>query len=245
MEWDAKLYQASHSFVWQYGESLIDLLAPLPGERILDAGCGTGHLTKKIAERGAHVTGLDHSGPMIEQARTAFPDLTFIERDLLTFETADPYDAIFSNAALHWIQPPETAAHNLFRALKPGGRLVVEFGGQGNIASLLQAAGEILGEPKPLVPQFWYFPSIGEYSNLLEQIGFEVVFCVLFDRPTPLEGGASGFRNWMEMFGNPLLDLAGSTLTERLERALHGRLFRDGNWQMDYRRLRIAARRPA
>lgn len=245
MEWDANLYETSHSFVWKHGESLIDLLAPLPGERILDVGCGTGHLTAKIAERGAEVTGLDYAGPMIEQARTAFPNLTFLQGDLLSFETAQPYDAIFSNAALHWIQPPEVAARNLFHALKPGGRMVVEFGGQGNIGSLLQAATEILEQRKPLVLQFWYFPSIGEYAHLLEHVGFEVVFCVLFDRPTQLEGGPSGLRNWLEMFGNPLLALSDAAFAEKLERSLQDRLFREGNWQMDYRRLRVAARRPA
>ena len=144
MEWNATLYQQSHSFVWRGGEDLISLLAPQPGERILDVGCGAGQLTARLAESGARVTGLDSSAAMLEQARLHCPTLEFVASDLLAYEPAEPFDGILSNAALHWIQPASAAVRRLHAALKPGGRMAVELGGTGNVASVLRAAAELL-----------------------------------------------------------------------------------------------------
>lgn len=244
MNWNADLYESHHSFVWRNGGELLDLLAPESNERILDVGCGTGHLTNRIAEAGASVLGIDNSAPMIDQARIAFPQLDFAVADIRDFDSAQAFDAVFSNAVLHWVRPPEQAAMRMFQALRPGGRLIVEFGGKGNIAALIEAAREILAEREPQVLEYWYFPGIGEYASLLETIGFEVVFCQLFDRPTPLNGGESGLRNWLDMFGDPLRANADSTFVERLENRVHGQLFHDGVWRLDYRRLRVVAQRP-
>src|SRR5207237_8143924 len=120
--WDAGLYDAKHAFVWKYGASLIELLAPKPGERILDLGCGTGHLTAQLAAAGADVLGIDNSPAMIEQARREYPKLRFGLADARDFHFVEPFDAVYSNAVLHWVQEPERVITCVRQGLKPGGR---------------------------------------------------------------------------------------------------------------------------
>jgi trans-aconitate methyltransferase len=246
-DWDANLYERSHSFVWKHGAALLDLLAPQPGERILDLGCGTGHLTAQIAAAGASVVGIDSSPTMIEQARREYPLLHFEVADARSFAFAEPFDAVFSNAALHWVKPPEPVIACVRRALKPGGRFVAEFGGKGNvraIAAALAEAARALGVTGP--EDWWYFPSIGEYASLLERDGLEVGQAALFDRPTALEG-EQGMRRWVEMFGSAWLNAVPAARRDDFLRAVEERLrpalCRDGTWHADYRRLRVVARR--
>jgi trans-aconitate methyltransferase len=120
--WDPQLYDSKHSFVTHFGGDLLPLLDPQPGDRILDLGCGTGHLSAQIAASGAAVVGIDHSPDMIAQAQATYPDLTFIEADAANFTFEQPFDAVFSNAALHWIPTPERVIACVWQALKPGGR---------------------------------------------------------------------------------------------------------------------------
>lgn len=248
-QWNADLYQQSHSFVWQYGRDLIALLAPQPGERILDVGCGTGQLTVEVARSGAEVVGIDSSAAMIEQAHANFPELTFRVEDVRALTFDGEFDAVFSNAALHWVQPPDAAAAAMARALKPGGRLVAEFGGHGNIAEIMRAAKSAwksVGAGSP-PPHPWYYPSIGEYATQLEGVGLEVTFAILFDRPTPLDGGPAGLARWFEMFGAhwtaPLEPARRAAFVEATERAAGPKLLRDALWSADYRRLRVVARK--
>lgn len=229
MTWEPGLYDAVHRYVSDYGRSLVDVLAPQPGERILDLGCGTGTLTHEITQRGATVVGIDSSPEMIGQARQNYPKLDFRLADARGFSVSEPFDAVFSNAVLHWIQPPEDAVATVRNALKPGGRFIAEFGGKGNIRSIIESAG--------FNP--WYFPSIGEYSSLLEQHGLLVTNAALFDRPTPLEG-ENGIREWLGMFFKPPLP---PSEIARIEAELRPKLFRDGAWYIDYKRLRISAER--
>src|SRR5262249_12224499 len=142
----------------------VDQLAPQPGERILDVGCGTGHLTAQIAQSGASVVGLDNSPEMLTAARAAYPGLEFVQADARQFTFAEPFDAVFSNAALHWVREPQRVIRCIREALKPGGRFVAELGGKGNvqtIAHALRAAAEQLG--LPLAESPWYFPGVAEY----------------------------------------------------------------------------------
>lgn len=245
--WNSALYESAHAFVWQYGESLLELLAPQPGETILDLGCGTGHLTAKIASAGATVWGIDADINMIQQAREHHPHLRFEVADARNFEVEETVDAVFSNAVLHWIQEPDLAIASIHRALKSGGRFVAEFGGQGNvqaIAQALQTAIAQLGEDPSTVSFPWYFPSIGEYATRLEQQGFEVRYATLFDRPTALEG-TLGLANWLQMFANSLLKERSlqeqQQIIQLVEAQLRSTLFRDQQWWADYRRLRIVA----
>lgn len=250
--WDASRYQDKHSFVWRYGASLLDLVAAQPGERILDVGCGTGQLTAEIARSGGHVVGLDNSAEMLAEARKNFPDLTFIHGDAAAFDFADPifaqpFDAVFSNACLHWVKDADGAAASIARALRVGGRFIAEFGGKGNIATVQAALRQLFG-PSADEQSPWYYPSIAEYSAVLERHGLEVRNASLFDRPTPLDG-ENGMDHWLRMFGQIYLrrfssERADAVVHQLVER-LRPSLYREGVWTVDYRRLRVVAVRIA
>lgn len=246
--WNAGLYDARHSFVWQFGADLIDLLGPQAGERILDVGCGTGHLTAKLAAAGARATGIDSSPEMIREARKNYPDLEFMVADAKDFHFDEPFDAVFSNAALHWVREPERVVQCISDALAPGGRFVAELGGKGNVEKLIGAlrkASAELGSPLEESALPWYFPSVAEYASLLEAHGLEVTFATLFDRLTTLDEGEAGLGNWIRMFGasftSGLAPERQQELIRRVESHLREECFRDGSWHLDYRRLRIVA----
>ena len=245
--WNANLYDDKHSFVWKMAAGVLELLAPKPGEKILDVGCGTGHLTAQIAEAGAGVLGVDRSTEMISQAKEKYPALRFEVMDATQIVAPEPFDAVFSNATLHWIKEPERVITGIAKALRPGGRFVAEFGGKGNTAAFLEAVRaswvklQLPGPP----PSPWYYPSIVEYAFLLEQHAFEVTYAILFDRPTPLEDGERGLRNWLDMFGaaftQNLSETQKSALRDEIETHARSKLFQSDKWVMDYRRLRIVA----
>lgn len=248
-QWDVGRYEASHSYVWKFGEDLLSELRAQPGELIIDAGCGSGQLTAKIAESGARVVGIDHSPDMIAQARINYPgarhpNLEFRLAEVTSFTVDQPADAVFSNAALHWVKDQAAAISAIARALKPGGRFVAELGGRGNIGTIMESLGAILGEVAEQSP--WNFPSIKEYASLLEANGFVLQSAVLFDRPTPVEGPA-GMEDWLQMFGGVFF--AGMPESEQRDRRhaiaehLKPRLYRDSKWVLDYRRLRVVARK--
>jgi trans-aconitate 2-methyltransferase len=247
--WDTELYEAQHGFVWKYGESLIELLNPKRGERILDLGCGTGQLTQKIAEQGADVIGLDASPEMIGQARQNFPSLQFVLQNAAAMTFTEEFDAVFSNAALHWVLDAHAAARGMFRALRKGARVVAELGGRGNIRQIEDAIEtalrRYLGDNLP--PRRTFFPSIGEYAGVLETCGLEVRSAFLFDRFTPLEG-SDGLAQWLRQFAAYYFETlpreqARGAIQDVIE-ALRPSLFRDGRWHADYRRLRIVAVKP-
>ena len=246
--WDAALYDSKHFVIWQSGVSLVELLAPRTGERVLDLGCGTGHLTQQIADAGADVVGIDSSPGMIEQSRSNFPGLSFLVADAASFNLPDEFDAVFSNAVLHWIKDPGAALDCVWRALKPGGRFVAEFGAEGNIERVVSAILQALdASGRSVVPSFnpWYFPSLGQYARLAEDHGFRVNYATVFDRPTPLEDGYDGLGDWLGMFAAQLLEDVPPqefpALVGDIGRRMKADLFREGKWVLDYRRLRSVA----
>jgi len=245
-KWDSSLYDDRHSFVWKKVGDLIDLLAPRPGQRILDLGCGTGHLTAQIAARGAVTTGLDASVSMIAQARQNYPKLKFVLGDASEFRFDDPFDAVFSNAALHWIPEAGAVIASVARALKPGGRFVLEMGGRGNIARIVEALSTVLREAGYSPRNPWYFPSAGEYATLLERHGFEVEALWTIERWNMLDHPEKGMREWLEMFAGvwfeDVPEQAREIIVAEIESRLRASLFCDGTWWADYRRLRIVAR---
>jgi trans-aconitate methyltransferase len=241
--WDPALYDARHSFVYKAVADLLELLAPQAGERIVDLGCGTGPLTAQIAERGAQVLGLDSSAEMIRQAQQNFPALEFRVADATSFAVDQPRDAVFSNAVLHWVHPPAAAVRAIAAALRPGGRFVAEFGGHGCVAGVISAATRALAGAD--VRSQWFFPSVGEYTPLLEANGFEVRFATLFDRPTPLDEGAQGLRNWLRMFAGSYFAALDEQQREATFRAVEDELrptmWQGDRWVVDYRRIRVVA----
>jgi len=245
--WDSALYDDRHSFVWKKAGDLVDLLDPHAGERILDLGCGTGHLTAQIGARGADVIGLDASASMIAQARQNYPKLRFVLGDARAFGFEEPFDAVFSNAALHWITDAESVIAAVARAMKPGGRFVLEMGAKGNNARVAGAVGDVLRESGFPVRSPWFFPSAGEYATLLERHGFEVETLRTFDRWTRLEHPEKGLREWLEMFGGAWFEGIEAPVRDAMIGAIESRLreslWRDGAWWVDYKRLRVVARR--
>jgi len=245
--WDSALYDDRHSFVWKQSVDLIGLLDPQPGERILDLGCGTGHLTAQIAAQGAEVIGLDSSPSMVALARQNFPKLKFQLANAQDFHFDEPFDAVFSNAALHWVREANAAVRCIAEALKPGGRLVLEMGVKGNIARVMAGVETVLRNAGYAARHTWYFPSLGEYSTLLEQHGFEVQLAQTFPRWNKLEHPERGLREWMEMFGGAYFEGIPAdrheSLIREIESTLRPALWRDGFWYADYRRLRIIAQK--
>ena len=243
--WNANLYDQYHSFVSKYGNNLIELLAPQQGERILDLGCGTGDLAKKLDDLGVNVVGVDHSNNMITEARKKYPHISFAVRDVTELGYNAEFDAVFSNATLHWVKQPKQALEWIYQCLKQGGRFVTEFGGKGNVQTITD---EIIHQLKESgmddkTEQFpWYYPSIGEYSSLMEEVGLRVTFAQHFDRPTTLDG-ENGLKNWIEMFGSHLLESLNEdqkdVIITKVENHLKPILYKEGNWIADYKRIRV------
>ncbi|MGH9638431.1 MAG: class I SAM-dependent methyltransferase [Bryobacteraceae bacterium] len=244
--WDTELYEARHNFVWQLGEGLLTILDPKPGERILSLGCGPGHLAYKIAERGAQIVGVDSSPEMIGSARQHYPGLTFVLEDAAHMRYDREFDAVFSNAALHWMLDAAGVARAVARSLRMGGRFVAEMGGRGNIHHIETAVEKVARRytgPNLPAPRT-FFPALGEYAGLLEASGLEVRFARLFDRPTELEG-PNGMEDWVRQFkGYYFESLPGAKRQEAIREVieeLRPLLFRENKWTADYRRLQIVA----
>jgi trans-aconitate methyltransferase len=234
--------------VSELASELVVWLRPKQGERILDLGCGTGTLTAEIARHGAAVTGVDRSPKMIASAREKYTELRFDVVDGQELAYSREFDAVFSNAALHWMPRAEDVARGVQRALVPGGRFVAEFGGAGNVDTVTRAMTEILNEwqidPTPYLS--WFFPSPGRYASLLEAEGLTLRELRYFERPTPV-AGADGLGTWLALFQERLMTDLGSRgleLCEKVSRRCRPRLFRDGRWLLDYVRLRVIATKP-
>ena len=246
--WNTQSYDSAHGFVARLGAGVVELLAPQSGETILDLGCGTGHLSAQIADKGSHVVGLDPSQTMLRAAREHYPALDFRAADARDFAFPERFDAVFTNAVLHWIPDPQAVANNVFAHLKNGGRFVGEFGGAGNVAQLHGALGEAArARGLPPFDEQKYFPTIGHWANILENAGFEARTMFLFDRPTPLDG-PDGAYNWLQQFCTYYLDNLSPSDREAVARDAQERarpaLFREGQWFADYRRIRFVAIKP-
>lgn len=247
MKWDAALYDQSHSFVSKYGKQILSYLDPKKGEIILDLGCGTGDLTNEILLSGAKVIAVDNSAEMIVTAKSKFPGIEFYQMDARHLKFDFQYDAIFSNAVLHWIPEKEIVIERMYSLLKEHGRIVLEFGGKGNNQQMLAALEDTFakrGYHNNAAIDFWYFPSIGEYAAELEKQNFRVVHARNFDRITPLKG-KDGIKDWFLMFGDNLF--VGIPLAEKedilneVQDKLRATHFTDGIWNADYKRIQIVA----
>lgn len=242
-DWNAERYARNAGFVAELGMAVVELLAPRPGERILDIGCGDGALTEKIAALGVDVVGIDGSADQVAAARARGLDARVLDGQALDFEAE--FHAVFSNAALHWMLEPDRVVAGVRQALKVGGRFVAEMGGHGNVALVTEALVAALDrrgvDGRAAVP--WYFPTPDDYRARLEEHGFTVETIELIPRPTPIPGELAA---WLETFGDNFFrqlpegvrPAMMAEVTEALRPALADA---GGNWTVDYVRLRFAA----
>ena len=246
--WNASRYATNAAFVPALGQPVLDLLQPRPGERILDLGCGDGVLTEKLAAAGTDVVGVDGSPDMVAAARHRGLDARVMDATRLTFH--QEFDAVFSNAVLHWIKDdPDAAISSAYRALRSPGRFVGEMGGHGCVAAVNVAL--IVGLKKRGIQNAatfcpWYFPTVDDYSARLERAGFVAGSVQLIPRPTPLP---TGMRPWLETFANPYCaalpeDQRDEFLDETTELLSSVLCDERGRWTADYMRLRFIARKP-
>ena len=244
--WDPVRYARNARFVADLGLPVVDLLAPRPGERILDIGCGDGPLSQKIAALGVTVLGVDASAEQIAAARARGLDARVVDGQALEFDTE--FDAVFSNAALHWMRDPDAVIDGAWRALKPGGRFVGEMGGAGNVAKIMAALIAGLDrrgvDGRAAVP--WYFPSPRAYGKKLTRRGFRVASIELIPRLTPLPGEMSG---WLETFAENFINRIAQAerpayIAEVTAALADDHRDADGTWTADYVRLRFAADKP-
>jgi trans-aconitate methyltransferase len=243
--WSAETYARHARFVSDLAGPVLEWLAPQAGERVLDLGCGDGVLTAELARRGVSVLGIDISESLLKAAAERGVETRHMDGQNLPFD--GEFDAVFSNAALHWMSNASAVIEGVFRALKPGGRFVAEFGGHGNVAAVttaMRATAWRRGGDAALAGP-WFFPSVAVYREMLEERGFRVVRIGLFPRPTPL---ASGMIAWLRVFRRPFFAQFGAgedVVLSEVEELLAPSL-RDakGNWTADYVRLRVEAVKP-
>jgi trans-aconitate methyltransferase len=242
--WNAEDYARNARFVSDLGAPLLDLLGPVDGQRILDLGCGDGALTERLVTAGATVVAIDSSESQVASACRRGLDARVVDARKMAFR--DEFDAVFSNAVLHWISPPDLVAKRVAAALVGGGRFVGEFGGQGNVDTVRTALIATLDrygiDGRAADP--WYFPSADEYRSLLETHGFVVDRIGLIDRPTPIPGDIG---DWIATLAGAFLAAAPGDLRPRIvddvRRAVTPALRQsDGSWSVDYVRLRFSAR---
>ena len=240
--WSSDGYDTHARFVSNLGAGVVDWLDLKAGERVLDLGCGDGALTEQLVQSGATVIGADSSEAFVEPARGRGLDVHLVDGHALEFDSE--FDAVFSNAALHWMTRPRDVLTGVARALKPGGRFVAEFGGHGNCAAIVTAliavANNRHGDQALTNP--WYFPTTNAYQALLEELGFSVSRIALIPRPTPLPTDMSG---WLMTFRAPFFEQFGdeceAALQETVELLRPSLCDESGGWTADYVRLRVEA----
>jgi trans-aconitate methyltransferase len=241
--WDPQQYEQNARFVSDLGAPVLELLAPQPGERILDLGCGDGVLTAKLAALGCAVVGVDGSAAQVEATKLLGLEAHVMDGERLTFDRE--FDAVFSNAALHWMRNADAVIDGVRRALRTGGRFVAEMGGYGCVQKIrraLRAGLERRGMDGSAADP-WYFPNVEEYSTRLTGAGFSIDFIALIPRPTPLPGDVAG---WLETFAQNfsarLPETERAAYIAEVQNALRPELCdANGKWTADYVRLRFAA----
>jgi len=243
--WDPVAYERNGAFVHGLADGVLEWLGPQRGEYILDLGCGDGQLTRRLRDMGVHVLGVDASAEMVAAARERGVEAEQAQAEMLPFRDAT-FDAVFSNAVLHWVRGQDEMMKQVHRVLKPGGRFVAEMGGHGNIAAIHVALTAVLdrhgyGGREDGVN---YYPTAESYSKRLNRHGFTVAQVALIPRPTKLAG--SGMEGWLRTFRRGVLDglpkaVQDSVVKETTDLLAHALRDEDGNWIADYVRLRFIA----
>lgn len=229
----------------EFGKSLMVHVDTSPGRRILDLGCGDGALTAELAKHGANVLGIDNSAEMVVKARFRHPELMFAEIDALALPYNGEFDTVFSNSVFHWIPNVDRLLAEIRRALKPGGKLVCEFGAASNIGTMRQAFAAACARRGHEYRERFYCPTPDEFFDRLKAAGFEPERVLEFDRQTPLPGGGEGLRLWVSRFLAEDLARFGASAQEQIlsevDNACRPLLWNGGEFVVDYRRLRAVA----
>ena len=243
--WNPNAYAQNARFVSDLGEPLLELLEPKSGELILDLGCGDGVLTKRVVTFGCTVYGIDTSFAQIKAAKENGLEVLVTDGQELCFKQR--FDAVFTNAALHWMKQPEKVITGVWNSLRPTGRFVGEFGGKGNVEKIRSALRGALHTRgiDPVTVDPWYYPPPGEYSRLLTEAGFAVEYVELIPRPTKLPGD---ILSWLEIFAQPFTNAVRKKDRHKFLKEVRNQLephLRDaaGHWFADYVRLRFKARK--
>lgn len=240
-QWNPSQYAEQGRFVSELGMPVVELLSPSPGERILDLGCGDGALTRYLMDIGCDVLGVDASAEMIAAAKARGVDALVVDGQSLNFD--EEFNAVFSNAALHWMPDLQQVVTGVWLALKPGGRFVAEFGAEGNVATIVSALESALADRGQVIESPWQFPNPRWFGQLLETSGFKIRTLEIIPRPTLLPGDVGG---WLRTFAHPYLaamaECERDKFIEMLVEQLRPRLCdAGGNWYADYVRLRFSA----
>jgi SAM-dependent methyltransferase len=243
--WNPETYRRDAGFVPELGAGVLEWLAAQPAERILDLGCGDGQLTERIAATGASVLGIDASPQMVASARAR--GIAAEEGSAESLPCPDAaFDAVFSNAVLHWVRDQDAMLAQIRRVLRPGGRFVAEMGGHGNIAAIRVAFAAVLARHgfAGLGERGNYYPTAEAYSSRLQRHGFTVARILFFARPTPLP--ASGMKGWLNTFCRGALDalpvhLRETAVDETVALLAPALCDEEGRWTADYVRLRFIA----
>ncbi len=243
--WSSETYAENGRFVADLGMPVVDWLNPQAGERILDLGCGDGALTLKLKALGCTIVGVDSSPELVHAAQALGLDARIMDGQNLQFKAE--FDAVLTNAALHWMKQPNNVIQGVRQALNPGGRFVGEFGGRGNVLAIETALHTVLKQrgidAEPLNP--WYFPTVEDYQSRLEANGFSVNEMKLIPRPTPLP---TDLRGWLVTFANPFIGaiepaFQDAFLTDVIAMLEPTLCDASGQWTADYVRLRFSATR--
>ena len=244
--WNSEDYARHANYVSALTQEVMQDLAPQQGEQILDLGCGDGELAAFIQNNGATVLGIDSSASLVAAAQARGVNAHVKDAQDIQFECE--FDAVFSNAALHWMPRQQDLIIRVFNALRPGGRFVAEMGGAGNINLIRQALTEILAERGIdfSTRDPWVFPTPDEQRKRLQKAGFNVIKCGLRKRPTLLP---TDVRGWFDTYCREILsDLSASDCNEAInnmvERLRPQICDTDGKWTVDYVRLNFVAIKP-
>jgi len=245
MKWNSNLYDNKHSFVAEYGKNMLNLVNMRKDQKILDLGCGTGLLTNELAKNGATVIGTDLSKDMIIKAKFTYSNLIFQVEDATNLPFKNDFDTIFSNAVFHWIPNQEKLLHSVYNSLKDNGTLICEFGAKNNIRKIQNAFQNVIEQKGYSYCSPFFFPSKEEYKLLLNQAGFEVNHIIEYDRPTPLNDGKNGLRNWIcQFFASDLLKFSDNQkkqILDETEMLCKDSIWENDKWMADYRRIQVVA----
>lgn len=248
MKWDSKLYNDNQNFVAEYGKDLLEFI-PTKANKILDLGCGTGTLTKRLAERCDYVLGIDSSAAMIKAAIKSYPNLDFAIVDALEISYDSEWDVVFSNAVFHWINNHNLLLQKIYNALKPNGKLICEFGAYGNISIIENGFSCALQKSGVQYMSKFNFPTVNDFAYLLIKNGFMVDKIYDYDRPTPLKDGDKGLYKWaIQFFQSELEKLPleqQNRVLDTMESITKNKIWNGTCWVADYKRLRVIATKQA